>query len=394
MNISFFHIPSLGMYHAIEPILLELQARGHRVIHYNEAGFNQYVKNTPLPFIPYPRYQGYVPKAFRSSMNLYELGMLLLETAENMVDFVEAEVHREFPDLILHSKFMAAPKAIASKYGIAAVCLTTGFVFHPRTILSEEREKRSPVDMSNVSSFLRFKKRAKKFYGKYLSENSDVDDIFVNDEALNLVLSLECFQPARSSLSSHCRFVGPTVRLDGYSKSYELIYVSLGSVFVDNKEFFHTCIQALRTLGRRVVISLSGGFSPEDFDDVPDNIELCRFVQQTDILQPAAVFITHGGDQSVSEAIYCETPMVVVPQIPEQLFRAEQIQRLIIGRYINPNDLTVDLLRSTVADVLENYLFRRNVQALKRDMPTVSSAITACDQIEEFAFGEKQFVSL
>jgi MGT family glycosyltransferase len=382
MNISFFHIPSLGMYHAIEPILLELQARGHQVTHYNEAGFNQYVQKSTLPFIPYPSYQGYVPNAFRSSMNLYQLGSLLLETAESMVDFVEAEVRRESPDLILHSKFMAAPKAIANKCGIAAVCLTTGFVFHPRTILSEERTNRPPVDMSNVSSFLRFKKRARKFYGKYLSESSDADDIFINDESLNLVLSLECFQPARSSLSSHCRFVGPTVRLDRYSKSYELIYVSLGSVFVDNKEFFHICIQALRTLGRRVVISLSGGFSPEDFDDVPDNIELCRFVKQTDILQRAAVFVTHGGDQSVSEAIYCETPMVVVPQIPEQLFRGQQVQRLMIGKYIDPNDLTVDLLRSVVGDLLENDLFRHNVQALKRDMPVVSAAIAACDQIE------------
>src|SRR5947209_932121 len=156
MKILFFHIPNLGMYQAIEPVLLELHRRGHQVTHCNEAGFQRYVQNAPVDFRPYYGYQGYFPNKFRSSMNLYELGLLLLETAEHTVDFVEAEVLREAPDLILHSKFTVAPKAIARKHAIPAVCLTTGFILHPRTILGEEKKKRPPVDMENVSAFLRF----------------------------------------------------------------------------------------------------------------------------------------------------------------------------------------------------------------------------------------------
>jgi len=318
-------------------------------------------------------------------MNLYELGLLLLETAEHTVDFVEAEVLRESPDLILHSKFTAAPKIVAKKHGIPAACLTNGFLLDPSTILGAEKKKRSPVDMSSVSSFLRFGKRAKRFYEQHPNGSTDAGDIFVNDEALHLVLGLEKLQPAQSSLSSHCSFVGPTVRMESYSKSYELIYVSLGSVFVDNKQFFQTCIEALRTLGKRAIISLSGHFSPEDFGDVPENVELRHFVQQTDVLQKAAVFVTHGGDSSVSEAIYCETPMVVVPQIPEQLLRAQQVQGLMLGKYIDPVDLTADLLRSTLVEVLENPLYRNNVQAFKDSLPKIPAAITACNQIEEFA---------
>jgi MGT family glycosyltransferase len=393
MKVLFFHIPSLGMYHCMEPILLELQQRGHRVIHYNEAGFSRYLHNLPIPFIRYDNYQGYFPNMCHSTMNLYELGLLLLETAENIVDFVEAEVLRESPDLILHSKFAVAPKVVASKYGITAACLTTGFIFYPRTILNEKRTKRCPADMSNVSSFLRFRKRAKRFYDRHLNGSSDLDDVFVNDEPLNLVLGLEMFQPARWSLPSHCRFVGPTVVMDRYSKSYELIYASLGSVFVDNEVFYQTCIQALGTFGRQAVISLGGCLSPKEFDNVPSNVELVRFVRQKDVLQRAAVFITHGGDNSVAEAIYCATPMVVVPQIPEQLCRAQQIQRLMLGRYINPDELTVTGLRSAVADVLVDHVFRQNVQALKDDLPKVPAAVTACDQIEEFVEKQKSLVT-
>jgi len=85
-----------------------------------------------------------------------------------------------------------------------------------------------------------------------------------NDEALRLVLALEAFHPERESLPAHCRVIGPTAHADQYSKSYDLIYASLGSVFVDNRSFFETCIQAFGTLGRPVVISLveDGGSSP------------------------------------------------------------------------------------------------------------------------------------
>lgn len=384
MKILFFHVPSLGMYHAIEPILVELGRRGHQVIHYNEAGFRQYTENAHIRFTPYQSYQGYFPSVFHNTMNLYELGLLLLETAEHMMRFVEVEVLGESPDLILHSKFMAAPKAIARKHGIPAACLTTGIVFHP-SLLHEGTTDRSAPDMSCVSSLLRFRRRAKSFYGAYMKDNLDPDDIFVNDEALNLVLSLEAFQPGRGSLPAHCRFVGQTVHVDQYSKSYDLIYASLGSVFADNRSFFETCIQAFGTLGRRAVITLSNRFSPADFDNVPGNIKLRRFVRQKQVLQRAAVFVTHGGGNSVAEAIYCATPMVVVPQILEQSLRARQIERLMLGRHIDPADLTVATLRSAVEDLLDNHVFRRNVQAMKDRLPRVPSALTACDEIEEFA---------
>lgn len=387
MKILFFHIPSLGMYHAIQPILLELHRRGHEIVHYNEAGFRRYLEDAPIPFRHYPDYRGYFPSTCTSGMNLYELGQLLVETADNMADFVEIEIARASPDLVLHSKFMAAPKAMANKYGVPAVCLTTGFVFHPRTIL-EGKSQHAPsasANMAGVSSFLRFRRAANKWYEKFSAGKPDVDDIFVNDEPLNLVLSLDLFQPARSSLSANCKFVGPTVEMDAFEKAYELVYVSLGSVFANNRAFFEMCIEALAALPAPVLISLSNYFDPADFHGLPANIELQRFVRQKEILQRTAVFVTHGGDNSVAEAIYAAAPMVVVPQIPEQAFRAEQVERLNLGKSLAPDDLTVSSLRSTVAAVLHGAAFRTAMLAFRDTLPALPGGIAACDEIEQYA---------
>lgn len=383
MKILFFHVPSLGQYNSIEPILLELAARGHTVVHYNYGGFSAYPKPGPVQFRAYPGYQGYLPSLFTTAMNVYDLGLLLLDTAEHMMDFVEAEVLRELPDLVLHSKFLAAPKAVAARHRIPAGCLTTGFVFHPSVVL--EREKTAPVSRSGILSLRRFTARAEAFYARHGGGAADPNDVFVNEEPLNLVLGLRRFQPPGRLDASKYTFVGPTMRVPHYAKSYELIYVSLGSVFVDNLPFFKLCIEALAGAGKRVVISLSDRLSPAQFGPVPPGIELARFVPQQEILQRAALFITHGGGNSVYEAIYCATPMIVIPQIADQVFYAQQVESLGLGTAIAPADLTVAGLRAAVAGVLGDDRFRQRVQALKDTLPAVPPAVTACDCLEAMA---------
>ena len=66
--------------------------------------------------------------------------------------------------------------------------------------------------------------------------------MFINEESLNLVLGLERVQPKTDNFSPHCEFIGPTMHAINYSKTYDLIYASLGSIFVSDVEFFEICI--------------------------------------------------------------------------------------------------------------------------------------------------------
>jgi MGT family glycosyltransferase len=209
--------------------------------------------------------------------------------------------------------------------------------------------------------------------------------VFVNEEALNLVLGVERFQPKSSRISTNHTFIGPTNRVGRAPKTYDLIYASLGSVFVTNRAFFDVCIEALGEIGRRAVISLSDGFSPSDFDRVPPNVALARFVAQNEILQQTALFITHGGAGGVYEAILSATPMLVVPQIPEQRYYGREIERAGLGRCIEPHELTAPLLRSMVRDMIGDDGFRDRLRAFKAGLPAVPASTAACDHIEALA---------
>ena len=74
--------------------------------------------------------------------------------------------------------------------------------------------------------------------------------------------------------------------------------------------------------------------------------------------------------------------MIVIPQIAEQRVFARHIVSLGLGRMIEPRELTPQLLRTTVMEVLESEELKRNVLAAKAALPTIPAAVTACASLE------------
>ena len=48
-----------------------------------------------------------------------------------------------------------------------------------------------------------------------------------------------------------------------------------------------------------------------------DNVHIFTFVRQLQVLKHADVFITHGGLNSIREAVHTEVPMLLFPVHPE-----------------------------------------------------------------------------
>ncbi len=98
-----------------------------------------------------------------------------------------------------------------------------------------------------------------------------------------------------------------------------LIYCSLGTLYADygNQKhilrFFKNLLQtAVQLADCEFIISLSGLFSKQ-FIDIPPNVHFFEFVPQILILKRSAVFVTHGGLNSIRESIALGVPMLVYP---------------------------------------------------------------------------------
>jgi MGT family glycosyltransferase len=137
------------------------------------------------------------------------------------------------------------------------------------------------------------------------------------------------------------RFVGPLraastpaggvePALAGVGDGDELVYVSLGTVFEDRPTFFRDAARSLERPGRRVVLSI-GRIAPEALGVLPAGVTAHAFVDQLAVLRRADLFITHGGFNSVQEGLVAGVPLLMFPQMQEQVFNTDRVSELGAG---------------------------------------------------------------
>jgi len=142
-----------------------------------------------------------------------------------------------------------------------------------------------------------------------------------------------------------------TANFDWENMSRPIIYIAMGTM-IDRftKSVFDACFEALAEVDATIIAS--AGELADSFEELPDNIFVYSRVPQIDVLRHVDLFITHGGMNSVNEAIYTGVPMLVNPLMNDQMIIAEQIVHLNIGKRLNLKDASSYDIRATVFNIL------------------------------------------
>ena len=100
----------------------------------------------------------------------------------------------------------------------------------------------------------------------------------------------------------------------------------------------------------------------------PPNVVVRNHVAQLRVLERAALFVHHGGTNSVNEGLYDGVPQVIVPQHAELLFNARQVERngagVILGARPPYGAITASELRQAIVDVLNEPRFAERARTL------------------------------
>ncbi|WP_161522207.1 nucleotide disphospho-sugar-binding domain-containing protein [Bifidobacterium aemilianum] len=118
------------------------------------------------------------------------------------------------------------------------------------------------------------------------------------------------------------------------SQQPQLIYASLGTLFSTFLLFYRSCIAAVANQPVRLVMSVGRHFDRAKLGTLPANVQVFDSVDQIAVLKEAALFITHGGMNSVNEALYYQVPMLVVPMADDQPTVAARVQELELGQVL------------------------------------------------------------
>ncbi|MBP1564916.1 MAG: hypothetical protein J6A58_04070 [Oscillospiraceae bacterium] len=181
-----------------------------------------------------------------------------------------------------------------------------------------------------------------------------------------LILTSKFFHIRPNNTDDTCCFIGPHIEHRIMDNSFDfkkdeskkLLYISLGTVFGKNLDFYHRCIEAFRDSDEYQVIISVGKFVDinQHFKDIPKNFSIYNYVPQTQLLPEVDIFITHAGFNSTSEGLANGIPMVLVPQKYDQFDISRTVEKLNAGIFLNKNttDITADVLRKAVKDAYDN----------------------------------------
>ena len=170
----------------------------------------------------------------------------------------------------------------------------------------------------------------------------------------------ELSEPRRSAILPPHVFLGSAVREEPVDAEVEAwisssdapyVYVSFGSFLSVRADVLARVIAALRALGVRAAIAL-GSADRAELGDIPDNFLVREFLPQVRLLDDAAAAVSHGGNNSVTEAMTAGVPLVVLPFSTDQFAGAAAIEDAGFGVALPPNTATVDELAAAIAVVL------------------------------------------
>ena len=337
MKILFINLPYYG--HVVPTIGLvqELVKQGCEVTYLLPFDWEDTVKESGAEFYGYKNHR----KLSEQTMNAYA-------TAEKMV---------ESYDLIIYEQFFFLGKHLAEKYKKPVVRIFTAPVTN-HELMNEYIASKGPL------AIFRHKWIAKAFtknIAKDIELKTDnwLDEIIENPPELNLVYTLREYQPYQEEFPDNSyKFLGPSI----YERKEEafpfrkgskpVVYISLGTVVKGAVSFFQKCVDAFRGEEIDVIISVGKSFNIGKLKNITNNIHIYQSVPQIQVLKMADVFVTHGGMNSVSEALVFGIPMVVIPFHSDQPVNARCVEELGAGKRLEYSNVSKDTLKEAVLSVI------------------------------------------
>lgn len=391
-RIIFVNVPAHGHTNPTLPLVRVLVQRGEHVIYYSFDSFQQAIEQTGATF---RSYQHLLALDYtRPDPNLFRLATSLLDATSTLLPPLLERVAADAPDLIIYDSLCPWGKYLAQLLACPAICSITTFALTPRIALGSRTQLGEFIGMYLASGPQRrhFHRIARTLAQTYGIPQPQPLDMFRNEAELNLVYTSAEFQPISTSFSSRFKFVGPSLASNAtptplpfpLPTDTAVLYISLGTLFNEDESFYRTCFDAFATMSLHVVMSIGTKVAVEQLGDIPANFTVRQSVPQLAVLRHAQAFITHGGMNSVHEALWFGVPMVVIPQAADQQIVAQRIRALGAGIRLDRSQVNHHTLRHAVERVLTTPTYRAASQAVGASLRRAGGNERAADYIHEF----------
>ncbi|MBA2286039.1 MAG: glycosyl transferase family 1 [Ktedonobacteraceae bacterium] len=395
-KILFFNLPAYGHMNPTLPLVAELVHRGEHVIYYSSEAFRPAIEQAGATFRGVDAFfneRTYVDE------NLVRFGYTLIRATQDIIPAILSDVTADKPDYILYDSLCVWGKCIAQILRVPAIASVTTLA-RPHSLLHSEVLASLPAAMPEATRSLfegrreltKFLAITKQLHETYHIPRPQLADVYNNLAELNIVYSTKQLQIYPNSFDERFKFVGPSIGIRSETPPFPfdelgdepVIYISLGTVFNDKGDFYRLCLEAFADLNSRVVMSVGNKIDMSHLGAIPRNFIVEPFVPQLQLLQCAALFITHGGMNSVSEGLWAGVPLLMIPQAADQHFIAQHVQRLGAGKMLRNTKVNAQHLRQVAEEIMAEPTFQQASANIGASFRQAGGPALAVDEIEVF----------
>ncbi len=377
----FFNTPTSGHINPTLPVVAELVRRGEQVIYYLTEAYCKQVEATGANFRPYASIgDDYYERSGLDGSNPMRTARTMIETTRDILPEILDILRAEKPDYMMYDSmcpwgwYAARVLDIPSVSSMSILTLTPGMIVQSGQLPSLLR-----LILPNLGQLRQFGKVAGELERTYGIKPPNFANFLNAMGTISLSYTSAAFQPDSDKLDKSIRFVGPAIepRADASGFPFDqlddrpLVYISLGTVINQNLDFYRACLRAFGNGPYQVVMSIGQRTDIAALGEIPANFIVRNHVPQLEILQRAALFITHAGMNSV--------PMVLVPQQAEQNLVAWRAQQLGVG--LKLNKVSLERLREMAGRILKDDTFRQKAAMLGESLRCAGSYRRAADEV-------------
>jgi MGT family glycosyltransferase len=411
----FLGFPGHGHVNPTIGVVKELISRGEKVYYYCTPEFKPKIKSTGADFGDYrislSERKDFLERLFRGTIDLKAFNQLgqeailrlnfyfkVMKNQKRNLLKILAEIK---PDYIIHDSCAHWGKTLSKQLGVPAIASTTTFAYcgrilelHPDFVI--QNIMRLPAHYSNNHREIKIviERISKRIQAMFDIPDFDYFDILCSHEEFNIVYTSKEFQYFSELFDQNYSFVGPSLNFRKDSRGFpmeklaekDLIYISLGTVSNDNSYHFNVyrnCLTAFGNTGKQVLLSI-GNANPFKLGTIPQNFMVRKSVPQLDILKRTALFITHGGMNSVNEALYHNVPMIVVPQRVDQFQVADRVSELGVGIQIKNEEISAEALSEAANRIFSDKSYRERAGIIGKTLRETGGSKQAADEILQF----------
>jgi MGT family glycosyltransferase len=393
----FLSLPVHGHTNPSLPLVRALVERGEDIVYYSAPAFAPGIERTGAAYRAYRT--DFLSRMTRLPERMHEVAWLLLGATADVLREELDGFREEQPDYLIVDSVAPWGQWTAELLGIPVVTSISTFAFNRRVLAfgvsRGVRPKSARVILMKIRRMGQAALLQRQLRRRYGARGPGLMGSLMGHSALNIVYTSRHFQPCAETFDDSYQFIGPSMtgRATSGHLPWEqiqpgvLVYVSLGTLFNSDSGFYRTCFEAFRDQPVQVIMSVGDNVSIDSLGPPPANVTVRAHVPQLEVLERASAFVSHGGMNSVCESLYYRVPVLVIPQMGEQMIVGLRVQELGAGLFLAKEKATPAQIRASVHRLLSEDRFRQQARRIRDSFDAAGGVAHGADLILDFTRG-------